>query len=240
LLTEGPDRGTRVCGELNTFSLDIDAPQRAELAGLLSVDERARAARFLAEVHRDRFIVAHGILRQSLAKALGVVPASIEFATSAHGKPRLTGAMADSGLQFNLSHSGMVGLVGLAWQREIGVDVEVWRDLTDEAALVQRFFSSHEIAAYEALAPASRTHGFFNCWTRKEAYVKAVGRGLSLPLDSFDVSLSPAAAAKLLRASRVLDDARQWSLAALDIGPAISAAVVLEGDGCHIFAADLD
>jgi 4'-phosphopantetheinyl transferase len=132
-------------------------------------------------------------------------------------------------LEFNLSHSGELGLVGWAWHRAIGVDIEVWRPLRDEAAVVRRFFSPTEVAAYEALQPALRTRGFFQCWTRKEAYVKAVGRGLGLPLDSFDVALQDSSEQLLLRASAVQDDGRSWSMAAPAMDDGISAAVVLEG-----------
>lgn len=157
-----------------------------------------------------------------------MAPAQIQFDSGAHGKPLLAGAAVGSGVHFNLSHSGAMGLVGWARGHEIGVDIEVWRSLHDEAALVHRFFSPAEIAAYEALPAARRTEGFFNCWTRKEAYIKAIGRGLGLPLDSFDVSIESGAGARLLRPSGLCDDGRQWSLAAPVLAPRLSLAVVLE------------
>jgi 4'-phosphopantetheinyl transferase len=207
----------------------VDEAERASLAGLLSAEERARAARFHAVDHAHRFVVAHARVRQQLGGLLGVEPAGLSFASGAHGKPRIAGKEGQARLEFNLSHSGALGLVGWAWQRAIGVDIEFWRPMSDEAALVRRFFSAAEIAAYEQLEPHARTPAFFNCWTRKEAYVKAVGRGLGLPLDSFDVSLGDGADARLLRASAIGDDGRSWSLAALRPGIAVSAAAVLEG-----------
>lgn len=206
----------------------MDDAQRASLARLLDDNELARAARFRAEEHASRFVVAHARLRQQLAVLLGEEPADITFASGAHGKPRMAGDAAASGLEFNLSHSGSLGLVGWAWRRAIGVDIEFWRPMSDEAALVRRFFSAAEIAAYEQLDPHARSPAFFNCWTRKEAYVKAVGRGLGLPLDSFDVSLGDGDA-RLLRVSATGDDGRSWSLAALQPGIGVSAAAVLEG-----------
>ncbi len=179
-------------------------------------------------MHGARFTVAHGRLRLLLASVLGMAPGEIEFAAGRHGKPYLAGVAAGSDLCFNLSHSGDVGLVGWAQGRDIGVDVEVWRPMRDEAALVRRYFSPAEIAAYEALPAAGRTEGFFNCWTRKEAYIKAVGRGLGLPLDSFDVSLDSGAGACLLRPSGLCDDGRLWSLAAPAFASRLSLAVVLE------------
>lgn len=222
------EEGAPDCGALCCFTLDVPADERAALAAVLSPEERARAARFHSPEHGARFIVAHARLRQLLAPLLDIAPPDIEFIAGEHGKPALAGAAAGSDLQFNLSHSGALGLVGWAQGREIGVDVEIWRAMNDEAALVRRYFSPAEIAAYEALPPAQRTEGFFNCWTRKEAYIKAVGRGLGLPLDSFDVSIGSGADACLLRPSGLCDDSLQWSLAAPTLAPQVSMAVVLQ------------
>lgn len=210
----------------------------ARLRALLSDEERARAARFLAPLHGDRFTVAHGRLREFLAHRLGVSPDSLQFASGQYGKPHLSGHLAQSGLQFNLSHSGGLGLLGWAEGKEIGVDIELWRPLSDEAALVRRFFSQAENLAYAALSPAERTQGFFECWTRKEAYIKAVGRGLGLPLDSFDVAFGPGRKAAILRASAELPNEPKWSLAAPKLEGGASAAIILEGDNCHVLPAD--
>ncbi len=203
---------------------------------LLSPDERERAARFLSPQHGDRFIAAHGLMRQVLAGLLERPAASLQFEQEEHGKPRMAGT-ADHGLAFNLSHSGAWALLGWSWGGQIGVDVELWRTMSDETALVRRFFSAAEYAMYDALPALQRRRGFFECWTRKEAYIKALGRGLGLPLDSFDVSFGEAHPARLLRASSAVDDSRTWTLAAVDVGPEASAAVVLEGEACHILPA---
>jgi 4'-phosphopantetheinyl transferase len=229
----GDDRADR-SGGLECFSLDVSAAERDRLQALLSDEERARAARFHAELHQHRFTVAHARLRQTLAAALRATPKELEFVAGSHGKPQLADAWASCGLQFNLSHSGNCALVGWLWDRAIGVDIELWRPMNDAPALVRRFFSPVEIAAWEALPAEAREEAFFNCWTRKEAYVKAVGRGLSLPLDSFDVSLGRGSSARLLRASRAMDDGRLWNLHAIDVGPQISAAVVVEGEPHHV------
>lgn len=212
----------------------MPAAEQAALARLLSEAERQRAARFHAAQHGSRFIVAHARLRQQLAALLSVAPDAIGFDVGPHGKPGLAGAQAAAGLEFNLSHSGSMGLIGWAWHRAIGVDIEVWRSTSDEGALVRRYFSASEIDAYALQPESQRTQAFFNCWTRKEAYIKAVGRGLGLPLDSFDVTLGPASEARLLRTSTVHDDGRSWSLAAIHLEADASAAVVLEGDAFHI------
>jgi 4'-phosphopantetheinyl transferase len=226
--------GAAPCGALELFPLDIDAAAITRLDALLSPAERARAARFHSPRHAQRFIVAHARLRELLAPLLGIAPAQIEFAAGPHGKPALSGAAAAAGIQFNLSHSDGMGFIGWARGREIGVDVECWRALRDEAALVRRFFSRAEIAAYEALPEAQRRAGFFALWTRKEAYVKAVGRGLGLPLHSFDVNLEQGEGARLLRPSAHCDDGRCWSLAAPHVAEDLSLAVVLEADGISL------
>jgi 4'-phosphopantetheinyl transferase len=177
-------------------------------------------------------------LREILARELGAEPDALEFGQAEHGKPFLAGPHTGAGLQFNLSHSGNRGLVGWARDRHLGVDIEVWRPLGDEAALVRRFFSAAENAAYEALAPAQRRQGFFECWTRKESYIKAVGRGLGLPLDSFDVAFGPGRAPSLLRPSAEAAGNRSWSLSAPDLEAGVSIAVTLEGDACHVLSPD--
>lgn len=179
-------------------------------------------------------MAAHGRLRQLLEPLVGIGAAQLEFAEEAYGKPVLTGAASESGIHFNLSHSDTLGVVGWARGRAIGVDVERWRAMRDEAALVRRFFSAAENAAYDALPPERRSEGFFNCWTRKEAYVKAVGRGLGLPLHSFDVTLGAGPDARLLRPSEHAADGRCWSLAAPQGPPAASIAVVLEADNLAV------
>jgi len=225
------------CGALCIFPLDLPAQEVRRLHSLLSPEEQARAARFLAPLHRDRFAVAHGRLREILAARLAVAPDLLQFDSGEHGKPHLAGSEGRSGLQFNLSHSADHGLVGWAQGRHLGVDVELWRPLGDEEALVRRFFSPVENAAYAALPAAGRTQGFFECWTRKEAYIKAVGRGLGLPLDSFDVSFGAGREPALLRPSAQVPGDRSWALAAPPVGPGISVAVMLEGDACHVLPA---
>jgi 4'-phosphopantetheinyl transferase len=214
--------------------LDVDDTRRNQLATTLSHDEIDRAKRFHFDRHRNRFIVARGRLRELLGSLLSISGSAITFDYGAHGKPQLAAAFATTGLRFNISHSGNLALLGLSWQRDLGVDVEYWRALADEEALARRFFSPTEVQDYLRLEPSLRSEGFFNCWTRKEAYVKAVGRGLGLSLDSFDVSLAPGDPPRLRRPSALLDDGRTWSLATVELGAQCSAAVVLEGEACHI------
>jgi 4'-phosphopantetheinyl transferase len=181
------------------------------------------------------FALARAALRGVLGEALGMAPESLRFDYGAHGKPALAGAAAGAGLAFNLSHSGALALVGLMERGQIGVDVEAHRAMTDRDALVRRFFSPAENAAYVALDEADRQRAYFDGWTRKEAVVKALGQGLSFPLRSFDVSLAAAPGALLRLRDRAAADAG-WCLAGFEPAPGHSAAVVVPGRDCRLSA----
>lgn len=166
--------------EIVVTPLDVDA---AALAGVLTEPERQRAARFVFDGDRRRFIAARARLRQLLGERLGVAPASVELVYGAHGKPALARRQARD-LRFNVSHSGDVAVYAFAEGAEIGTDVEAVRELDDADALAARCFSPGEYQAY-------RARGFFYCWTRKEAYLKALGLGLQQDLQGVDTSQPP-------------------------------------------------
>ena len=196
-------------------------------ASLLSAAERERARRFAFGRDARRFIVGRGRLRQLLGARLGVRPESVQLIYGARGKPALANSGRNS-LRFNLSHRDDLAVYALSWGCEVGIDVEAIRPLPDADAVAARFFSRPEHAAYRALDPRDRLLGFFQCWTRKEAFIKALGEGLSHPLDSFDVSLAPGAPAELLRVEPVRGDDRGWRLASFSPAPGFVAAVVAE------------
>jgi len=179
--------------------LDLEPEAVRASAALLSDAERQRASRFVFDRDRRRFIVARARLRRSLAARLSVRPESVELVYGAHGKPRLARHCPTSDLHFNVSHAEDVAVYAFSHGREIGVDIESVRVIHDTEDIAARFFSHREYEAYLALEPRDRPLGFFNCWTRKEAYVKALGDGLSHPLDCFDVTLAPGEPAKILR-----------------------------------------
>jgi len=195
-------------------------------AALLSDAERQRASRFLFDRDRDRFIVGRARLRQLLAARLGTRPESVELVYGAHGKPALARWFADSDLRFNLSHCDDVTLYAFSFGREIGVDVEAVRVIRDADDIAARFFSHRENQAYRALEPRDRPLGFFQCWTRKEAFIKALGDGLSYPLDRFDVSLTPGVPAEILRVAAVPGDCG-WRMESLSPASGFVAAVVI-------------
>ena len=215
--------------ELVRVRLDAELEATDELAQCLSDAERLRAGRFVFERDRRRFIVGRARLRRLLALRLGTRADLVELDYGRRGKPRLAGGFAESDLRFNVSHCGDVALYAFSSGREIGVDVEAVRELRDADGVAARFFSCRENEAYLALDPRDRPLGFFHCWTRKEAFVKALGDGLHFPLDAFDVSLAPGEPARILRVADVAGSACGWTLHDVDLGlePRFAAAVVV-------------
>jgi 4'-phosphopantetheinyl transferase len=198
-------------------SLSLAAPEIGALRSRLSRDELARADAFQFEHHRDGFIAAHAALREILGRYLGAAPDRLELAYNAYGKPELPAASA-GGIQFNLAHSGAWALVAVSRFRPVGIDLERVRPLRDIDQLARNTFSARELASYEALPQEGRQLGFFACWTRKEAMIKAWGVGLSIPLHAFDVSVEPGVPAKLLGTRLEACDAHAWRLE--DLRPA--------------------
>lgn len=208
--------------------LDVAPAIVDELERCLSGTERQRARRFVVERDRRRFIVRRGRLRHLLASRLGVAPGDIELECGPAGKPELSRLMADGNLRFNVSHSGEAVAYALARGREIGIDIEAVRDLPEADDIAARFFSQRENEAYLALRPEDKPLGFFTCWTRKEAFVKALGDGLDHPLDRFEVSLAPGEAARILRVVSTSGEACGWTLQAFAPGPGLVGAVVVQ------------
>ena len=155
-------------------------------AAMLSESERQRASRFTFERDRKRFVAARATLRRLLATRLGVRPEEIELVYGKYGKPALGGRFAGSELRFNVSHCDDLAVYAFASGREVGVDVEAVRWFADADDVAARFFSQTENDAYASLDSLDKPSGFFNCWTRKEAFIKAIGDGLNHPLQSFD------------------------------------------------------
>jgi 4'-phosphopantetheinyl transferase len=225
-------------------NLDQSAERIQQLAQILSSDEKARAERFYFEQHRQRFIVGRGLLRTLVGSYLGLVPAQLQFTYGDRGKPTLAtlpsppqnsppqskgGQGGVQTLRFNLSHSSNLVLYAFTLNREIGIDIEQIRPMPELEQLSQRFFSPQENAALLALPPEQRNGAFFNCWTRKEAYIKAMGDGLALSLDRFEVSLAPGEPARLVSIDGDTQLARRWSLQELNPGAGYAAAIATEG-----------
>lgn len=228
----GPDR-LELSGGVDVWrgSLARDAAELTALAGLLDPAERERAARFVFPVHSVRFTAGRGLLRRVLSRYLGCSPESLIFEYGSQGKPALGSTVATEAppLSFNLSHCDDLLVIAVTRGRQVGVDVEREReDGLDTAGIAERFFSPFERRALDQLAPADRRRGFFSCWTRKEAFIKALGQGLSIPLDAFDVSVDPDGPVRLL-SHRLPDEpaASSWSMHALPAAPGFSATLAV-------------
>lgn len=212
-------------------SLDQPADEIERLQSLLSPDEQERADRFHFSIHRDRFIVARGVLRSLLGRYLNLNPQAIGFVYSEKGKPSLAPEHNDPSLQFNLSHSQTLALYAIARNRAVGIDVEEIRDNYPHEKIASQFFSAEEVAVLQQLPPELKPQAFFNCWTRKEAYIKATGTGLSLPLDQFSVSLIPGEPAQLLQISGNPEEVKRWRLQEIRPGLGYAGAIAVSGHG---------
>ena len=219
-------------GDVHVWRVPLVQPPAAiaALAALLDGDEQGRAARFVFDRHRDAFRVARGALRTLAGHYLGAPPAQLGFGYRERGKPYLVAPPGD--LAFNVSHSGDVALIGFARGREIGVDVERKKPLSDLLALARTAFSAHEYAALCRLPAGDHDEAFFTCWSRKEAFIKATGEGVA-QLAAFDVSLAPGEPARLLRVPDA-PGAPAWTLHELPAIAGHAAALVVAGPAAAV------
>lgn len=199
----------------------VDLEQRPEdVAGLgrsLSRDETARARAFRSPAHQRRFVVARGALRSLLSERLDTPPSAIRFTYGDHGRPELPDLQNPADIRFNVSHSHELALIAVTAGARVGVDVEHVRPLRDLDALISRFFSAEEARSLAPLAPQDRLAAFYACWTRKEAYLKATGSGLTVPLDRFTVSVAPGEAPRMVHIDGDAAAAKAWRL--VDVSP---------------------
>lgn len=209
--------------EVHVWHARLDVPNSTVVySEVLSKDERVRADKYRFECDRRRFIVARGLLRSLLGRYTQRPPAEVIVRLSNHGKPSVEGG---HNLQFNVSHSREVVVYAFA-QRQIGVDIEHRRPVPAALKLASHFFSPQEIAELSGTAPEYQLEAFFSCWTRKEAYIKAIGGGLSIPLRSFSMSLERYP--RLVNADES-DKLDNWSVANLEIQEGYIGALVVRG-----------
>ena len=220
-------------GEVHVWlaSLKMPAAQMTELRACLSFDEVAKASRFRSRADQTFAMVSRGILRHLLGNYLQMAPEDIPFACNAYGKPGLARPTGD-GLNFNLSHSHPWVVVGFAWGRRIGVDVERIRPESANDELVGHYLAPAEACHLRSLPVPDRVHAFFECWTRKEAFLKARGDGLMGRLDSFEVAFGRDSLPAILRVAENETPAGDWSVVNLPLGDSYAGAVVVDGP-CH-------
>jgi 4'-phosphopantetheinyl transferase len=219
---DGPDsRAVR----LWIVRLEAGEDNFARSVAVLSPEETARAERFHFDRHRRAFILGRAALRFLLASYLDLDAAAVQFVYGPQGKPALAPMLENASLRFNASHSGDLAAYAFTSGCEIGVDVERYRALADLENIARRFFSPEETAELLELSLADKASGFFNCWTRKEAYIKAMGGGLSIPLDSFRVTLAPGTAARMVSIEGGHHAARGWTLYHFTPAPHYAGAI---------------
>jgi 4'-phosphopantetheinyl transferase len=218
-------------GVIHVWSVRLDPPaaEVERLGRRLSADEWQRANRFRFDQHRRQYVVGRGALRKLLAGYLETDPERIQFGYGPRGKPFLAQPQSAAGLRFNLSNSHELAVVGLVMGPEIGVDVERLRSMPDCEKISERFFSASERQALRGVSALRKEEAFFNCWTRKEAYLKAVGEGLAAALDSFDVTLVPGDPPRMLSLEGDAERAARWSLYHLRPAGDYVAAVAVQG-----------
>jgi 4'-phosphopantetheinyl transferase len=220
--------------DVHVVAVDLDVEPGDERC--LSEDELERAAGFHFERDRRRFVAGRSLLRERLAQYLDATPAELAFAYGPHGKPSLPG----SGISFNVSNSGHVGLFGFTSGLELGVDVELLAHARpDDDAVAARFFSTAEVATLRACPPTARAHAFLRCWTRKEAFIKGRGEGLSLPLQDFDVEFAAGEPPALLRTAWSSREPADWTLCDLsDLVPGAVAALAARAPEIRVVRCD--
>jgi len=209
--------------------IDLAPPVIAENYKNLSNSERERAARFKFDLHRNRYVACHGILRNILGILLDEKPSRLEFSRGERGKPALAGRHVSLGVEFNMAHSEKLVAFAIGKSRRLGIDIEYIESRTADEEVAATHFSERELADLKKLSGEEWKRGFFNCWTRKEAFIKATGEGLYRPLDSFDVTLIPGQPAEILSIDSDSDRALGWKTVELSFGEGYAGALTAEG-----------
>ena len=212
------------CASLNVSSQDL-----SYYRSILSEDEVGRAMRFVFEKDRNYFMVGRGLLRTILGSYLDLKPAQLEFDYGAHGKPALKPGLADKVLEFNLSHSKDIALYAVNWNHRVGIDIEYLIPMADMDDFAERFFTSRESAYINSLSMEQKDMAFFKIWTCKEAFLKANGSGLTVPISQVGISLDTNEAVKLISIGADKEQPAHWRLEMFNPVPGYQAALAVEG-----------
>jgi 4'-phosphopantetheinyl transferase len=211
------------------LSLDLPPSQIDSLQSDLSADELDRAARYKFDRHRRRFVACRGQVRRILATYLGVSADGLSFDYGPKGKPALAAPRRESRIEYNVSHSHEMALCAVALDQELGVDIELLRAPFNFEGIANQFFAVEEVRVLRGLPDESRLQGFFTCWTRKEAVLKAVGAGLSIPLNKVVVSVTPQEPASVLKFESESGDREEWWIEHLEPSPGYVGAIASLG-----------
>jgi 4'-phosphopantetheinyl transferase len=224
-------------GEVHVWRAHLDTPSDTlvKLRQTFSPAECERAGKFYFMPDRTRYVIGRGLCRILLERCLGIPADRLRFEYGTAGKPKLAQDFQRSLLHFNVAHSGDFVLVALAYRYQLGVDIELIQTDFEVDAIAQQFFSATERASLIANVPVHGKHdAFFTCWTRKEAYLKARGDGLSLPLDSFDVAFLPGQEPQLIETRQDPAEASRWTLRDLDVDPLYKAALACDSPSLQL------
>ncbi|HYX50502.1 MAG TPA: 4'-phosphopantetheinyl transferase superfamily protein [Ktedonobacteraceae bacterium] len=209
--------------------LDVEEDLLQILQRTLDADERLRAGRFYFELDRARFIASHGLLRTILGSYMHVEPGKLRFSYNSQGKPYLAEPFQGKKLEFNMSHSHEIALFAVTFNRQVGVDLEHVYLFAETDSLADRILSQSEKAAWRKYSANNRLETLFRYWTCKEAYVKATGEGLRLPLEKIHISPMQESEARIISINHSVRMASRWSLQELHPVPGFAAALVVEG-----------
>jgi len=218
-------------GEIHIWRIKLAEPDAAIIHcySLLSPDERIRANRFHFPRDRNRYVIARSMLRRVLGRYLSLDPKRLQFIYGEMGKPEVEQKPNSRHLRFNLSHSGEFALIALSWNLSVGIDVERVNHQLATEQIAERFFSLRERAILRMIPSGQKAQAFFSCWTRKEAYLKALGKGLSVSLDSFDIECAPGLDPALLRPAPEDCEGACWRIFVLN--PAVGYVGALSAEG---------
>lgn len=222
--------------EIHVWVASLNQPNRslALLDKTLSIDERQRAERFFFERDRRRFIAGRGILRVILGRYLDLPPRQIQFQYSANGKPYLSVKFHPCLIEFNLSHSSELALYALTCHRQIGIDIEALQPMPQAEEIAGQFFSENECTSILRLPKALRTKRFFELWTCKEAYIKALGEGLSHPLNQFEIAQISNNTKSIVDLTQSLEESRAWSITSFQPSAGYIAALAVDNHDWRI------
>jgi len=210
-------------------SLNVSSQDQLYYRSILSEDEVGRAMRFVFKKDRDHYIAGRGLLRCLIGGYLDLEPSQLEFVYGPHGKPALKSGLTNKVLEFNVSHSKDRALYAFNWNRRVGVDIEYLIPMADMDDFAERFFTPHESAWINALSGTQKEDAFFKTWTCKEAFLKANGSGLTVPINQVEISLETEGTVELISIGDDKEQPSHWRLEMFNPFPGYQAALAIEG-----------